>query len=424
MILLSHPTGNNFVRETAMALAAEGKLAELHLSIATCGNDVFSHLSKWSAFREIDRRRYDRSLSRLLRLHPWREGGRLLAARLNWRFLIHHEIGIFSLDAVYRSFDRVVSRRLAKRKDLGGVYCYEDGAFESFRAAKSAGIFCFYDLPIAYWRTCRQLLDEEAERLPDWKPTLVGIFDSETKCARKDEELALADVIICPSRFVKDSLPRVIGNSKPVHVIPFGSPLIPEHLPTVGRGRAIDGADRRNQKLKVLFAGSMTQRKGLADVFAALKLLDPSRFELHVMGSPVTSMAFYLKQYPDFIHHHTRPHRQVLALMQTMDVLVLPSIVEGRALVQQEALACGLPILVTKNAGAQDLVEDGQAGFLVPIRCPQEIAGKLEILESDRERLAEMKRAALGKAREVTWESYRIRIVEAVKTAQEVLQRQ
>ena len=56
--------------------------------------------------------------------------------------------------------------------------------------------------------------------------------------------------------------------------------------------------------------------------------------------------------------------------MKAHDALVLPSIVEGRALVQQEALACRLPIIVTPNAGGEDLVEEGITGHLVPIRSP------------------------------------------------------
>ena len=59
--------------------------------------------------------------------------------------------------------------------------------------------------------------------------------------------------------------------------------------------------------------------------------------------------------------------------MMEHDALVLPSIVEGRALVQQEALSCGLPIIVTPNAGGEDLVEEGKTGHIIPIRSPQSI---------------------------------------------------
>ena len=64
--------------------------------------------------------------------------------------------------------------------------------------------------------------------------------------------------------------------------------------------------------------------------------------------------------------------------MSMHDVLILPSIIEGRALVQQEALACGLPIIVTPNAGGEDLIETGVTGHLIPIRSPEKIREKIE----------------------------------------------
>ena len=73
----------------------------------------------------------------------------------------------------------------------------------------------------------------------------------------------------------------------------------------------------------------MTQRKGLADLFAAMKLLKRQDVELLVMGSPIAPMEFYRRQYPDFTYMSTRPHREVLELMQSCDVLVLPSMSRG-----------------------------------------------------------------------------------------------
>jgi glycosyltransferase involved in cell wall biosynthesis len=157
----------------------------------------------------------------------------------------------------------------------------------------------------------------------------------------------------------------------------------------------------------------MTQRKGLADLFAAMKLLNRDDFELVVMGSPLAPMDFYRKQFRDFVYEPPRPHEQVLELMATCDVLVMPSIVEGRALVQQEAMSRGVMLIATANAGAPDLVEDGTAGFLVPIRSPEAIAEKLTWMADHRAVLPEMKRAAYGKAAALTWKTYADKIINA-----------
>jgi glycosyltransferase involved in cell wall biosynthesis len=407
MLIVSHPTANNNTRELALALCETGQLREFHTCIAACGDNFFQQLSDLPGFSEIKRRACSDALYSYLRLHPWREIGRLGLGRLGIDFLNRHESGFFSVDALYRSFDKNVSKRVRKSKS-SAVYCYEDGALETFRAAKKNGAKCIYDLPIAYWRVSRALIDEEAERLPSWRRTLVGTFDSAAKFARKEEELDLADMVVCPSHFVFDSIPERVRATKKICIIPFGSPSISQLLDSKKR--------EPSSKLRILFAGSMTQRKGLADVFAAFKLLDPKKYELHVMGTPIANLAFYYNQFPNFIHHQTRSNEKVLELMRSCDVFVLPSIVEGRALVQQEAMSCGLPIIVTKNAGGEDLVEDGKAGFLVPIRSPEAIAEKLEILNRDRDLLETMRFSAKDKASQLTWASYRGKISKAVES--------
>jgi glycosyltransferase involved in cell wall biosynthesis len=404
MVLLSHPTGNAFVREAALSLEESGFLGELHTSIASCGGNAFEKLARLPGFGEIRRRSLPPELRPKLRLHPFREACRLALARLGPQASSLTLQGFCGVDAIYRSLDHRVSRRIPAG-NFRAVYCYEDGALETFRAAKARGLKCIYDLPIAHWTAVRNLLSEAADRSPEWACTLDGLRDPKEKLRRKDEELELADVIICPSRFVRDSLPADVVARKHVEIVPFGSPSFAGSAPK----------SCREGPLKVLFAGSMTQRKGLADVFAAIALVDSRKIELHVLGTPVAGMAFYRSRCPNFIHHHTRSNAAVLELMRSCDVLVLPSIVEGRALVQQEAMACGLPVIATRNAGAEDLLEDGAAGFLVPVGSPESIAEKLESLSNDPALLEKMGEAARQKAQRLPWSEYRRQISVLVK---------
>ena len=80
---------------------------------------------------------------------------------------------------------------------------------------------------------------------------------------------------------------------------------------------------------------------------------------------------FYRKQFAEFEYYPPCTNSKVRKIMQQHDALVLPSIAEGRALVQQEFLSCGLPIIVTPNAGGEDLIDEGTTGYLVPIRSPE-----------------------------------------------------
>jgi len=124
--------------------------------------------------------------------------------------LAKHETGPFSVDGVYHALDRRVAAAIAKAPaNTTAVYAYEDGALAAFTAAKKAGIACIYDLPIAYWETKQRLMQEEAERLPLWAPTLGGsINDSQEKLDRKTQELELADVVVGPGSPI-----RVAGRS-------------------------------------------------------------------------------------------------------------------------------------------------------------------------------------------------------------------
>ena len=399
MFLVTHPTGNANVRAVLSALEQVGKLALFQTTVAVQKSDWYIQLLPSKIGKELLRRTYQLPSSKVSR-HPYRELMRLVASKVGVHSLIAHEIGWASIDSVYRDLDRHVAKQLQtnfKNYQLSAVYCYEDAAFHTFKAAKKIGLKCFYDLPIAYWETSQRLLREEAERLPAWEPTLVGTRDSQTKLQRKAEELDLADVAICPSKFVYDSLPATVRQGKKCVIAEFGSPEI-----------QVKTQNSKDAKLplRLLFVGSMTQRKGLADLFAAMKLLNRSDVELVVMGSPLMPIEFYHAQLPNFTYEPTRPHKAVLQLMQTCDVFVLPSIVEGRALVQQEALSCGLPLIVTANAGGEDLIDEGKTGFLVPSRSPQKIAEKIAWFADNRHKLDEMSTLARQKAAQITWNNY------------------
>jgi glycosyltransferase involved in cell wall biosynthesis len=393
MILLVHPTGNTFSRALLAALQGQNQLGLFATTIAFSGQETFLKFLPQFARAELLRRRFDVPGEKLF-TRPLREALRLSARFIRRRPATHHE--------VYRVLDTALARRLRRlrrKHSLTAVYAYEDGALELFRRAKTLGLKRHYDLPIAYWETSKRLLWEEAERWPDW----LGALDFEKgDSARKTEEAELADTIICPSKFVQETLPENL-RSRAV-VAEFGSP-IPEHTPQF-RAPA--------DKIRILFAGAMTQRKGLADLFAAMKLLRRKDIELVVMGSPLVTMRFYRHEFADFIHEPPRPHSEFLKLMETCDALVLPSIVEGRALVQQEAMSRGLILIATKNAGAEDLIEDGRAGFLIPIRSPEAIAEKLNWLAENRAALPEMKRAAFEKASALTWNCYAQKILRAI----------
>jgi glycosyltransferase involved in cell wall biosynthesis len=404
MILLVHPFGNANVRGVLEALHQNQMLNRF---VTTLGWSKDSYPALAAKIQGKLRRNYALPADKI-DIHPLRESVRLLAGVVRAKGLDRHETGWASIDQVWQSLDREAARRL-RRGDYGenvrAVYAYEDCAEQSFLVARDLGLKRVYDLPIAFWKTTQRLLREEAERYPDWEPTLAGTRDSAEKLSRKTRELELAELIVCPSQFVLESLPEKTRAEKKCLLAPFGTPIV-DLEPT---------AHDPVFPLRVLFAGALTQRKGLADLFAAMKMIGSSQIELVVMGSLLQPLSWYRERCPGFTYEPPRPHGEVLRLMQSCDVLVLPSLVEGRALVQQEAMACGLPVIATRNAGADDLIEEGATGFLVPIRSPEAIAEKINWCAANRTLLSGMGIAARGRAGELTWRGYGETIVRALR---------
>ena len=407
MVVLSNPTGNTIVRAIARALRRAGWLQSLYTTIA------FPEPPQWlpKTGRSQMLRRHFEVEYQLVHTHPRLESTRLIASALGWRALVRPG-GAASVEAVYREFDRHVAGVIASNRVPDSVrtaYAYEDAAEHTFEAARERGLACIYEMPIAHWQTVQRLLHEEAERLPAWRQTIQGLDDSPAKLERKVREIDLADTIIVPSRFVLDSLPGPVRAAKRCVLAPFGAPS-PSARPDES-GRQGGGP------LRVIFAGAMTQRKGLGDLFAAMRLLNRRDVELVVLGALNAPLSFYRSQYPGFVYEGTRPHADVLRIMRSCDVFVLPALVEGRALVQLEALASGLPLIVTAHTGGDDLVEEGRTGFTIPIRSPEAIAARIAWFADHRDALAEMRRHAIRKAAETSWLHYENRVLDAVRAS-------
>jgi glycosyltransferase involved in cell wall biosynthesis len=102
---------------------------------------------------------------------------------------------------------------------------------------------------------------------------------------------------------------------------------------------------------------------------------------------------------------------------QAADVFVLPSLVEGFGLTALEAMACGLPVIVSEHTFAADVVRDGIDGFITPIRDHQAIADRLRYLYEHPDRRELMAAAARQRAEYFSWGRYGERILAVVGSA-------
>jgi len=393
MILLSHPTGNTPVRQTIEALEQAHLLAAYYTGIGLAADSAWVRQGYWMP--SILRKRIYAIASQHLYTY-WRP-----ECIRQFKKAFGHNQQVY-IDQLYAAHDAHVAKNLQKHS-IQAVYAYEDGACATFQAATKSQIACLYELPIAYWETTNYLLEEEAQRYPEWAQTLLLEDPRSDKYKLKTQEMELATHIFCPSSFVLKSIPDRFLATKQAFVVPYGCFNLPQ-----------PAGEPTHQPLRVLFAGSLTQRKGLADLFAAFRYIDPQIATLTVMGSPLMHIDFYYNQYPHFKFEPIRPHADVLELMRQMDVLVLPSIVEGRALVQLEAMACGLPVIATPHTGAQDLIDEGSNGYTVPIRQPEKIAEKIIYLAQNPDVLCAFKQAAWQKSQILSWDKFKQELLQKV----------
>ncbi len=409
MIVLSHPTGNENVRQAALALRDAGLLDEFWTCLRWERENRLHSLLPATLREQFARRALPSSLGAVTRTMPGRELCRLFCGRLGLGFLAAKETAPCSIDQVMRALDRRVAARLGERAKCRAVYAYEDGAFHSFEMARRLGLARIYDLPIGYWKSARAIYAEEALREPAWSMTLTGSRDSEEKLARKEAELRLASHVVVASTFTRSTLKQA-GLDVPVSIIPYGAPPVMTGRPASSAG-----------KLRVIFVGSLGQRKGISYLLEAAATLGGS-VELTLLGRKTSDKCPPLDE---AVRRHrwipSLPHPELLREIRAHDVLVLPSLFEGFGLVITEAMAQGTIVIATPHTAAPDLIRDGEEGFIVPIRDSAAIAEKLELLLREENRRAEMAAAAARRAAALSWETYRGLTVEM---AQDVILQQ
>lgn len=163
---------------------------------------------------------------------------------------------------------------------------------------------------------------------------------------------------------------------------------------------------------RVLYVGAISPRKGVHYLVPAFLNAAIPKAELLLVGGVATpGLRIWLH---DTLQQHPHIHNELYdfgtddprTVFGRCSVFVLASVEDGFGLVVLEAMASGLPVIVTTNCGAADLVQDGITGFVVPPRNPDAIAEKLVYLADHPTERAEMGRAARREAERHTQARY------------------
>lgn len=406
---VSHPTSNQFNRSLISGLHNTDQLYVFFTAVACFPRQLLFRMSKLSFLKDIKRRTFDNRFQKQTRSFSFYELGRMISPKLKLKKLTKHETGLFCIDNVYQKHDKWVAKDLLslKQKGLEAVYAYEDGALETFVSAKKLDIMCVYELPIGYWKAARFFMKDEFENNPDWSATITGFKDSDAKLQRKDLELALADIIFVASTFTKKTLEHFKGKLSEIKVIPYGFPEV-KNVKTY--------TPLENRKLKVLFVGGLSQRKGISYLFESVDALT-DRVSLTVIGRKSTEDCQSLNE--NLKKHSwipSIPHDEVLAKMSNHDILIFPSLFEGFGLVITEAMSQGTPVITTDRTAGPDLITHKKDGWLVSSGTAEPIIEILKDVLANPSQLERIGKAAQETARTRPWSVYEQEMANEIKS--------
>ena len=383
LVRVCHPFGNPNSYNAAVALYESGHLQSFHTYL----------------YRPLGlMRRYHSELpAAVVSKHNWPELLRLAVAPLP--LLGKWGRSPWAIDHAVRAFDRQTAGRLTGAE--GAVYCYEDSAQTTFERAGQLGLARIYELPITYHRAKREILQQELSRYPEVAEFAMALTEPAEKEARKDEELKMAEIVVCPSDAVRDSVQNRLPVTAKFLTLPYGCDTTVN--PKVWSEADFDGP------LRIIFAGTLGPRKGVHTLFEAISKVPARSVAPRLAGRWAPGFREWVtKRYP--IRYEwlgQLPRNELYDALRDCHLFVFPSFAEGFPLAVLEALSVGLPVLASFEAVGSSVVSHGENGWVIPAGNAEALATALADAIKNRRQLPEMGKAARARAESLSWQVYR-----------------
>ncbi len=274
------------------------------------------------------------------------------------------------------------------------LFAYDTGALEAFEWCRERRICCVLD-QMDPNRVEVELVRQEAQHWPGWE--LHPLEVPEAYFERREQEWALADLVVVNSAFCKQALIRQGVAAEKLFVLPLC------YEPGKAPERQEVGNQKSGQPLRVLFLGQVILRKGIQYLIEAARSLEQENIRFDVVG-PIGISERAIGSAPHNLTFHGRTSRALAAEWYAKaDVFVLPTLSDGFAITQLEAMAHGLPVVTTPCCG--EVVSDGLDGFVVPPRDVPALTRALQRYLSEPGLLRHQSEAALEKSRRYSLET-------------------
>ncbi len=313
-------------------------------------------------------------------------------------------------DRMSRSFDALVARRYVPR--VQAIHAFEYTALAAFERANKEGVARILHLPSLDSRQFEEIRRREKRLCKELAGQHDGYFEGKfaRRYERRRNEIALADMIIANSPLTARSHIEAGADPAKVFVVALAAP------PTIAEVRL--DIERKTRPLSVAWAGSFSLGKGAHHLLEAWRRLAPkSAAILNVYGQVNLSDRFLESKMEAVVFHGSVPRTTLFKAYEDADVLVFPTLSDGFGMVVAEAMAHGLPVITTDQAGAAVLVT-ADNGLIVPAADPKSLADALRWCLDNRDRLQAMRFHALETARRRQWSDFRRELIAALEVGQ------
>jgi starch synthase len=237
-----------------------------------------------------------------------------------------------------------------------------------------------------------EILNEEAKRFGLPAPCIPNLSYQDKML----KEFELADHIVVPSQHARRTFLERGFDAQKVHILNYGV-----------EGQLFHPVRNNDGVFRVLYTGQITYRKGIQYLLEAFDKLKLKNAELVLVGRIDPAFQPVLARFEGkFTHIDKLARVDLLKQYGRSSVYALPSLADAYPLTVLEALASGLPTIISENTGSVDIVRDGEHGFVVPIRDVEAIEKALLACYESPELLARMSQNAAALGREQTWERY------------------
>jgi D-inositol-3-phosphate glycosyltransferase len=292
--------------------------------------------------------------------------------------------------------DWIVARRIQKLVgQIDIVHAWPTGALETLKAAARFGIPTALERPNANTRFAMEVVQQECDRLGICLPPRHEHAFDRAKLRKEEEEYRAATCLLCPSDFVaRTFLERGYPEATLIrHQYGFDEKVFyPSSEPT-----------QTKPGLTMLFVGACAPRKGVHFALEAW-LRSPASSEGTFLIAGEFLPAYREKLAGMLAHPSVRVlgHRKdVPELMRNSDLLVLPTLEEGSALVTSEARASGCVLLVSEAAGA--ICQHLENALVHRVGDVSSLEQHITLLHRDRALLERLRAASLSTVAGLTW---------------------